>query len=205
MHGFKGLTTVVMGLTLMMLVACGGPVQTNGSSSSSSAGGSGGEVALGGMGGSGATGATGGQGGGVAGMGGMGGAPSVPCNVVEDCTKSNPKSCRQTYCFNGVCTEVNAPSGTICENVPNDVLVCDVAGDCGHWIPFGGKECIIPSPITPVCPSCDDGDPATQDTCVADGQGGKCTNMVLPDGWYCGLYYGVLNGVCCPVPNSFGG
>jgi hypothetical protein len=167
------------------LIACSGEdpesTQTTASSSSASSSSSGG-------GGSGAG-------------GGEGGAPQArPCVDSGDCNGRNGVPlCNVDVCVSGFCQVIFDAFGVLC-GVPDKSEICDGKGQCGAWLPPNASTCYAPSLLTPSCPLCDDGDPATGDGCEHPDSGAPfCSNTLAPDGTVCGPAYVMSMGKCCPV------
>lgn len=182
-----------------MLIACGDAGHSGhtdaASSSSTGPGGSGG---MGGAGGEGGQGASGGQGG----NGGQGGSEPVPCSVSEDCAGVPREVCRDVQCYMGTCLDVPAPLGAQCQGQSNPSMICDGRGGCGLLMPYGADHCYEPTPLPwSECPTCDDADPTTDDVCTT-GPLPQCTHSVLPEGYYCGPWYTIQDGKCCPAPET---
>jgi hypothetical protein len=149
----------------------------------------------GGTGGAGGAGGSGGQGG----EGGEGGNVGArPCTSSGDCNgRDDVAVCSVDLCMNGLCQVVYDATGVFCGNVPE---VCDGRGHCGEFMPPDASECYAPTPLVPVCPLCDDGDPATHDDCDEDETSGvkSCVNTPAEDGYPCGPGYFTFGGECCP-------
>jgi hypothetical protein len=143
----------------------------------------------GGVGGSGSTSAT----------AGGGGSAAQPCENSGDCDgHAGLPVCNVEVCRFGFCAIVFDAFGTLCGD-PSDI--CDGEGRCGEWLPPGATSCFQPKPLPASCPLCDDGNPATHDTCERSDAGSEqdaCTHVQARDGFACGPNYVVSNGQCCP-------
>jgi hypothetical protein len=123
-----------------------------------------------------------------------------PCVDSGDCDGRNGVPlCNVDVCVSGFCQAVFDAFGVLC-GVPEKGEICNGKGQCGEWMPIDATECYTAIPLQPACPLCDDGDPATHDTCATDDvtQARYCTNVPADEGFACGLSYTIQGGKCCP-------
>lgn len=176
----------VLGLALMVTTACSSPDVV--SISSSSGGGTGG------TGGASVASSSASTGGG--GMSGWG----MPCVASTDCAALNDPllPCWVVMCLHDVCDRVPLALGTACDE-HDPAQVCNGLGACREVFEYGGACYVRPDMGFPEpCPTCDDGDPCTVDSCINDA----CENVPLPDGHMCGPWFTCQAGNCCPHPDT---
>lgn len=125
---------------------------------------------------------------------------AVPCISSGQCAGRNGmETCNVEVCREGYCTIIFDGFGVSCGH--DWWEICDGRGNCGEWLPRDAEECYTPFALTPTCPLCDDGDPATYNTCkpLPEFPDQKiCTNPPAKEGFVCGPAYTIQNGKCCP-------
>jgi hypothetical protein len=133
----------------------------------------------------------------ASGGGGAGGsapacAEGSACRVAADCSclSGQAGECSYADCQKGACVVLSSPQGQACAVGEYPNRQCDGAGTCARIPP--GPGCFGESGLG-ACPSCDDGNPCTVDSCgergcehryegigTACGNGGTCR-----EGGYC--------------------
>jgi hypothetical protein len=123
------------------------------------------------------------------------------CDSDAECASRDvARVCERRSCFEGACVTQPAPLATPCED-GHPWMVCDGKGTCAEVFEYGGA-CYTVEPFDAQCPSCDDGDPCTADTCVELSDGHVCKHEPLAEGYTCGPWMVCQSGVCCPHPDT---